>query len=62
MSGIAGIYYFDGRPVEIEHLGRMMDILAHRGPDGADVWCSGSVGLGHRMLWTCGPGRYSVPP
>ena len=52
MSGIVGIYYLDGRPVEREHLGRMVDILAHRGPDGADVWCEGSVGLGHRMLWT----------
>ncbi len=52
MSGIVGIYYLDGRPVERETLGRMVDILAHRGPDGADVWCEGSVGLGHRMLWT----------
>ena len=52
MSGIVGIYYLDGRPVEREQLGRMVDILAHRGPDGADVWCEGPVGLGHRMLWT----------
>jgi len=52
MSGIVGIYYLDGRPVERETLGRMVDILAHRGPDGADVWCEGSVGLGHRLLWT----------
>lgn len=52
MSGIVGIYYLDGRPVERENLGRMVDILAHRGPDGADVWCEGCVGLGHRLLWT----------
>jgi asparagine synthase (glutamine-hydrolysing) len=52
MSGIVGIYYLDGRPVERESVGRMVDILAHRGPDGADVWCEGSVGLGHRLLWT----------
>ncbi|MBE9038102.1 lasso peptide isopeptide bond-forming cyclase [aff. Roholtiella sp. LEGE 12411] len=52
MSGIVGIYYLDGRPVERENLGRMVDILAHRGPDGADIWCEESVGLGHRMLWT----------
>ena len=30
----------------------MVDILAHRGPDGADIWVDGCVGLGHRMLWT----------
>ena len=52
MSGIVGIYNLDGRSVESEQLGRMVDILAHRGPDGADVWCSESIGLGHRMLWT----------
>ncbi|QSJ19247.1 lasso peptide isopeptide bond-forming cyclase [Nostoc sp. UHCC 0702] len=52
MSGIVGIYNLDGLPVEREHLGRMVNILAHRGPDGADIWCEGSVGLGHRMLWT----------
>ncbi len=52
MSGIVGIYYINGRPVERENLGRMVDILAHRGPDGADVWCEGNIGLGHRLLWT----------
>lgn len=52
MSGIVGIYQLDGQPVEREHLERMVDVLAHRGPDGADIWCDGSVGLGHRLLWT----------
>ncbi|MEI2581630.1 lasso peptide isopeptide bond-forming cyclase [Scytonema sp. PRP1] len=52
MSGIMGIYYLDARPVESADLGRMVDILAHRGPDGADIWVDGSVGFGHRMLWT----------
>jgi asparagine synthase (glutamine-hydrolysing) len=52
MSAIAGIYYLDGRPVDRVDLGRMVDILAHRGPDGAGVWSEGNVGLGHRMLWT----------
>ncbi|AOX02108.1 hypothetical protein BJP34_24090 [Moorena producens PAL-8-15-08-1] len=53
MSGIVGIYNLDGRPVEREKIGGMVDILAHRGPDGAEVWCDDRcVGLGHRMLWT----------
>lgn len=52
MSGIVGIYHLNGQPVEHEQLARMVDAIAHRGPDGADIWCSGSVGLGHRMLWT----------
>ncbi len=52
MSGIVGIHYFDERPVDRENLTKMVDILAHRGPDGADIWVDGCVGLGHRMLWT----------
>ncbi|WP_414575538.1 lasso peptide isopeptide bond-forming cyclase [Anabaena sp. CCY 9402-a] len=52
MSGIVGIYQLNGQPVDHEQLTRMVDAIAHRGPDGADIWCSGSVGLGHRMLWT----------
>jgi asparagine synthase (glutamine-hydrolysing) len=52
MSGIAGIYYLDGRPVERMDIQRMVDSIAHRGPDGFGVWTDGPVGLGHRMLWT----------
>jgi asparagine synthase (glutamine-hydrolysing) len=52
MSGIAGIYYLDGRPVERTDVQRMVDSIAHRGPDGSGVWTDGSVGFGHRMLWT----------
>lgn len=52
MSGIVGIFYPDGRPVDLSHVERMVDILAHRGPDGAQVWCEGAIGFGHRMLWT----------
>ncbi|MBW4509602.1 MAG: lasso peptide isopeptide bond-forming cyclase [Scytonematopsis contorta HA4267-MV1] len=52
MSGIMGIYYLDGRPVTGQDLRRMVDTLAHRGPDRADTWVNGCVGFGHRMLWT----------
>ncbi len=52
MSGIVGIHYLDERPVDRENISKMVDILAHRGPDNADIWVDGCVGLGHRMLWT----------
>lgn len=52
MSAIAGIFLLDGRPAEQPVLQCMVDKLAHRGPDGAGVWHEGSIGLGHRMLWT----------
>ncbi len=43
MSGIGGVYHPDGRPVKPECLQRMLEVLAHRGPDGAQIWCQGSV-------------------
>ena len=52
MSAIVGIYYRDRRPVESQSLAKMLDILAHRGEDGVDIWSQDSVGLGHRLLWT----------
>ncbi|OCQ99481.1 asparagine synthase (glutamine-hydrolyzing) [Nostoc sp. MBR 210] len=52
MSGIVGIYNLDNQTIEQKKLVLMVDAIAHRGPDGADIWCSDAVGLGHRMLWT----------
>jgi asparagine synthase (glutamine-hydrolysing) len=52
MSGIAVIYHTDGRAVDERRLQRMLDSLTHRGPDGAGIWSSGSVGLAHSMLRT----------
>lgn len=52
MSGIAGVYYLDGKPVSPEILESMGEKLEHRGPDGSGAWSDGSVGLCHRMLWT----------
>jgi asparagine synthase (glutamine-hydrolysing) len=52
VSAIVGLYNCDGKPVDKVDLSRMLDSLAHRGSDGAGVWSDGSVGLGHRMLWT----------
>lgn len=52
MSGIAGIYFLDGRPVERMDLEKMVESIAHRGTDGSGVWTDGPIGLGHRMLWT----------
>jgi asparagine synthase (glutamine-hydrolysing) len=52
MSGINGIYFLDGRPVETRDLERMTATISHRGPDDAGIWHHGPVGLGHLMLWT----------
>ncbi|KYG24594.1 asparagine synthase [Bradyrhizobium sp. AT1] len=52
MCGIAGIVDFGGRPVAADELGRLTDLLSHRGPDGAGAWFSTdrAVALGHRRL------------
>jgi len=52
MCGIAGIYSFNGKPVDKYLLIRMRDTMLHRGPDGAGTWVSEDrkVGLGHRRL------------
>jgi asparagine synthase (glutamine-hydrolysing) len=52
MSGIAGIFNRDGRPVDPGLLARMIDAIAHRGPDGAGHWVDGYMGFGHQMLCT----------
>jgi len=39
-----------GRPVEVERLQGMRDVLRHRGPDGEGVWIDGPVGFAHRRL------------
>jgi len=52
VSGIAGLVHLDGAPAELAELGRMILLLAHRGPDGAAARVSGSAGLAHCQLRT----------
>src|SRR5258708_40054768 len=56
MSGIAGIYFLDGRVLDPSGLAAvmnpMMDAIAPGGPDASGVWTKGYVGLGHQMLLT----------
>ena len=52
MSGLAGVFHLDGRPVERSRLEAMAAALAHRGPDGTRLQCFGPVGLGHLALDT----------
>lgn len=47
MSGIAGLYYLDGRPLSRRELADMMTAIAHRGQC-QEITIKGSVGLGQR--------------
>lgn len=50
MCGIAGLINLDGSPAAEGILRGMAQRLAHRGPDGEGVYCSGHAGLAHRRL------------
>jgi asparagine synthase (glutamine-hydrolysing) len=62
MSGIAGIYHTDGRPVDSSLLYRMIDCVPHRGTDGVHVYAKGSVGLAHRQLCSTEESLREVQP
>ena len=52
MSAIVGLYQLNQQMIELNIIAAMTHRLAHRGSDGAGLWCEGPIGLGHRMLWT----------
>ncbi|MCW2924098.1 MAG: hypothetical protein JWM98_1502 [Thermoleophilia bacterium] len=49
MCGIAGIYDRDGS-CDANAVSRMLDVQAHRGPDGCGTWADPGIVLGHRRL------------
>jgi asparagine synthase (glutamine-hydrolysing) len=52
MSGFAAVFHLDGAPVDRVWLETMADFLAFRGPDGREVWTSGSASMCHTLLRT----------
>jgi asparagine synthase (glutamine-hydrolysing) len=50
MCGIAGEVRSDGRLPDVAAVGRMVESMGSRGPDGAGVWSAGGLALGHRRL------------
>jgi asparagine synthase (glutamine-hydrolysing) len=52
MSGIVGIINFDKKAVDKSNLDRMLSAIAHRGPDGREIWLKNNAGLGFIKLET----------
>ena len=50
MCGICGELRLDGGVPDLSHIGRMMELLARRGPDHDGSHSDGPVALGHRRL------------
>ncbi|GMW07337.1 MAG: asparagine synthetase B [Nevskiales bacterium] len=62
MCGIAGFLNADRlAPVDSAVLGRMTDVVRHRGPDGEGQFIDGPVGLGHRRLAIIDPATGHQP-
>lgn len=66
MCGIAGFWNLNGEPVSSQALQCFIDSLAHRGPDGSDIYIdpAANLGLGHRRLAiidTSDGGRQPMP-
>ena len=52
MCGIVGLWNLNGEPVSREELNGFTNAIAHRGPDGSDIYIdpNANLGLGHRRL------------
>ena len=50
MSGIYGVYRYDGVPVEHEWLNRMRAAMAYYGPQGGGSKIAGELGMGHLLM------------
>ena len=50
MSGICGIFRFDGTADVKRDLERQMARLTHLGPDQSRTWTGASIGLGHQLM------------
>lgn len=62
MSGIYGIFRFDGAPVEAETLQVMRQAMAYYGPDGGGEWRDGPVGFGQLQLRVTPEDRFETQP
>lgn len=62
VSGIAGLWRFDGRPVDRGELERVANAMGPLGPDRADMMLSGSIGLVHTLMRMTPEDRFDRQP
>ena len=62
MSGIAGVYHLDKKPIDRPLLGRMLECIPQWGSDAVRIWSDNYVGLGHRQLCTTEESLREVQP
>lgn len=62
MSAISGIVRRDAAPVETRRVRAMLQALAHRAPDGLNLWSEGQAALGHGAFFTTPDARLAATP
>lgn len=62
MSGFFGIFNRNGKPVDKNIAQDMMKVVSSWEPDEQNLWCEGSVALGHSMLWNTPESKYEHLP
>src|SRR5690349_3812800 len=62
MSAIFGILRLDGRAVVARDLEALVNMLAHRGPDGRKVVSDGPAGVGHCLMRINHEDRFEAQP
>lgn len=50
MCGICGILNLDNKPVDVETINKMCEVLKHRGPDNKGVYIKNNIAFGHQRL------------
>jgi asparagine synthase (glutamine-hydrolysing) len=62
VSAICGTFHLDGQSATRDEIAAMSSALAHRGRDGAGIWCGDVVALAHQMLITTPESVSEVQP
>ncbi len=62
MCGITGLIKLNGDLVSSDVLKKMMNAIAHRGPDGEGQWIEDYIGIGHRRLAIIDPSSAGHQP
>src|SRR5258708_15666635 len=62
MSVQVGRWNFDGKPVDLDYLGKIKPLLALYGPDAARCYSAGNVGILYHTLHSTKQSRHETQP
>ena len=62
MSAQAGVWNFDGKPVDDTFLDKLASSIEQYGPDSTNVYVDGSIGMVYRAFHTTGESQIERQP